>query len=576
MFTPPGENIVETRKCRVSGEDFVVTDRDLEFYNTLSPVIWWVKCSLPAPTLCPNERQMRRMSWRNYDHFYKNTCAVTGKEIVSTYRSHTPYKTVSQEAFWSDEWNPHQYGQAIDFSQPFFDQFHLLDRATPHIALSVAKSVNSVYTNFSVNNRNCYLCSRIAECEDCYYSLLLVRSKNCFDCWDIADSEYLYECIRMIKSYHCFYCTDCENCRDCYFLKDCSGCQDCFGSCNLRNARFVFNNHQLSESDYQKKLEQTLNDLQDFGELRTKFLHYCEQFPKKYMIGFNNEDISGNFLFSNAHVVYGFDAHESENIRYSYGAHNVRDSIDISFGYFLEKSREVCWAYAGYAQFACINCLDNCRDTLYSRDCMSGTTDCFGCVSLKKGKYCILNTPYSQQEYEKMVVKFIDHMKSTGEWGEFFPAHFSPYAYNESSAQVHFPLTKEQVQRREWAWYEEGETNRDQWLTPLPIRDYSEKHVGYTLAQKNITLLLESTLTCIETGKQYRIVPAELAFCIENLLPIPRRHPTCRSHIRLHQTLPAELYDRHCDECWQPFLTSYAPDRPEKILCETCYRNLVY
>ncbi len=71
MFIPPGEKIIEKRKCRISGQDFVITEKESELYDQLSPVIGGIKCSLPYPTLCPNERQIRRMMWRNYDHFYK-------------------------------------------------------------------------------------------------------------------------------------------------------------------------------------------------------------------------------------------------------------------------------------------------------------------------------------------------------------------------------------------------------------------------------------------------------------------------------------------------------------------------
>ena len=37
-FIPPGEKIVETKKCRLSGKEFIITDRDLEFYDKISPV----------------------------------------------------------------------------------------------------------------------------------------------------------------------------------------------------------------------------------------------------------------------------------------------------------------------------------------------------------------------------------------------------------------------------------------------------------------------------------------------------------------------------------------------------------
>ncbi len=282
--------------------------------------------------------------------------------------------------------------------------------------LSISKSENSAFTNFSIQNRDCYLCSRIVECENCYYSLLIVRSKNCFDCYDIADSEYLYECIRTTQSYSSFYCTDCENCHDSYFLKDCSGCRDCFGSCNLRNAQFVFYNKQLPEIEYRKNITQILEIQTDGGEIRNKFLHFCEQFPKKYITGFGNEDVSGNFLFSNAHIVFGFDCRECENVRYAYGGHNARDSIDISTGYFHQKSLEVCGGTTAYNELFCINCLNDCRDLFYCKDCVNVTSNCFGCISLKKSKHCILNKAYSQEEYEKLVLKLIDHMKATREW----------------------------------------------------------------------------------------------------------------------------------------------------------------
>lgn len=98
-------------------------------------------------------------------------------------------------------------------------------------------------------------------------------------------------------------------------------------------------------------------------------------------------------------------------------------------------------------------------------------------------------------------------------------------------------------------WYEEGKISHDLGIIPLPIDEYDEKRVGYDVAQKNINELLGATLSCVESGKQYKIVPSELAFYIEHHLPIPRIHPRVRSDVRLQQTLPAELYDRACAEC---------------------------
>ena len=69
-------------------------------------------------------------------------------------------------------------------------------------------------------------------------------------------------------------------------------------------------------------------------------------------------------------------------------------------------------------------------------------------VNMHYEKNCILNKEYSQHEWEKNVVKIIDHMRSTEEWGEFFPHKISPFGYNETVAQEYFPMTEEGVREK--------------------------------------------------------------------------------------------------------------------------------
>mgnify|MGYP003437587717 FL=1 len=59
-FIPPGEHIAEKKTCALSGKEFVVTDRDLRFYDEMSPIFSGKKYSIPSPKLCPEERQKRR------------------------------------------------------------------------------------------------------------------------------------------------------------------------------------------------------------------------------------------------------------------------------------------------------------------------------------------------------------------------------------------------------------------------------------------------------------------------------------------------------------------------------------
>jgi hypothetical protein len=69
----------------------------------------------------------------------------------------------------------------------------------------------------------------------------------------------------------------------------------------------------------------------------------------------------------------------------------------------------------------------------------------FGCIGVNHGKYVVLNTSYSKQEYETLSTRIIDHMKSTGEWGEFFPLSVCPYPYNDTAAMDFYPLSESEV-----------------------------------------------------------------------------------------------------------------------------------
>jgi hypothetical protein len=78
------------------------------------------------------------------------------------------------------------------------------------------------------------------------------------------------------------------------------------------------------------------------------------------------------------------------------------------------------------------------------------------------------------------------------------------------------------------------------------------------------------------TGKPFKIIKQELVFYIENHLPIPTKHPDQRHKERMTLRNPRELHERHCAECGVDIITTYVPDRPERVACEGCYRKIVY
>jgi hypothetical protein len=147
----PSEKLVETKTCRHCQIDFPITDKDLEFYEKVSPIFAGKKYQIPTPTLCPDCRAQRRFAFRNERKLYKRKCDATGRDIISIYSPDKPFTVYSQDFWWSDKWNALEYGVDFDFERTFFVQFDELMKKVPQIALNndYEKAINSEYINGS-------------------------------------------------------------------------------------------------------------------------------------------------------------------------------------------------------------------------------------------------------------------------------------------------------------------------------------------------------------------------------------------------------------------------------------------
>lgn len=120
---PPTEKLIETKICKHCGTSFPITDKDLEFYEKVSPTFGGKKYNIPTPILCPDCRHQRRLSFRNERKLYKRKCDATGRDIVSMYSPDKKIPVYFSEEWWSDHWDPLKYGKDFDFSKSFFEQF---------------------------------------------------------------------------------------------------------------------------------------------------------------------------------------------------------------------------------------------------------------------------------------------------------------------------------------------------------------------------------------------------------------------------------------------------------------------
>ncbi len=550
-------------------QGFEITSEDLAFYEKVSPVFGGKKELIPPPTLCPDCRQQRRLAQVNQLNLYERKCDLTGSSIISNFHADSTYKVYRQADWHSDKWDPLRYGRPFDFNRPFFEQFQELSLAVPRPSLFTGYEYdeNSEYTNHAGKNKNCYLIFDSDENWDCYYSYSINHCTDCTDCFRVRKSQLCSECIDCVSCYHSAYLQDCDNCSDSMFLKNCTGCTRCLMCSNLRNKEYFVENKQVSKESF----EQFRSMLRAHSAVRSameRFQALKLEYPQKFMHGVQNENVLGDYLVQCKNVYRCFDSESAWDCRYLYqGFMPLKDCMDVQECGEGELLYECC--VCGYGLHSCAFCshtlgkMDNLLYCTYSPH----AKNCFGCIGARHRQYCILNKQYTKEEYETLVPKIITHMRKFKEYGEFFPIATSTFGYNETLAQDYYLLTAEEAKRRGLAWYDNLPTS-EQYMGPVvaipdDIKDAEES-------------ICRSILRCESTQKPFKIIPQELKLCQRIAVPLPRKTFFQRHKERMALRNPRKLWKRNCAKCKKEIQTTYAPERPEIVYCESCYLSAVY
>ncbi len=580
---------MENKTCRQCNSNFTVTDEDLAFINKISPEFSGKKYLIPSPTLCPDCRLRRRLAWRNVRYIYRRKSDLSGQDLISIFAPNNPFKTYHTKEINDPSFDPIVYGRNFDFSQNFFDQFRKLQLEVPraHASVVIETMENSEFANLALYLKNAYMSFGAVRDEDVCFCDSVWDSKKCLDCYYCNFCENGYQLVDCNNVYQGYFDLNCTNCREISLCIDLISCQNCFGCAGLRNKQYCFFNQQLSKDEYQKRIDEYKWDRNNIENGLEKVWEIYRKIPHKCTNNVNTENSLGDFLTDCKNCTRSFDLSRAENCHYCNtlvgGSH---DNMDVAFcADTIELGYEgiVTSMNAYLVRFSSL-CFPSDRDLMYCDSC-SNCSNLFGCVGLKKKQYCILNKQYTKEEYEQLVPKIIEHMRQTGEWGEFFPLSVSPYGYNETTAHEWYPLTKEEALKLGANWQDEdfGLKYDGPFYTPKEISLYDPKKNPD--AQKEIDELLKGIIQCEITSKPFRIISQELAFYIEHGLPIPTKHPNQRYKERFAQRRPRKLYDRQCmceepnhshqTRCPNQFTTTYSPDRPEKVYCEECYQKSV-
>lgn len=291
----------------------------------------------------------------------------------------------------------------------FFTEFERLKLKTPRVASVIINSVNSDYCHNCDNCKNCYLIANGVGNQDCMYGRDFYKNTDCTDCDHIETCTLCYNCVNCKECWNGNFLQDCANAVDCnygYFLKDCKNCIGCAG---LRKKEFhIFNKPYSKEEFSAKKASLTQNEITEaFDRLK-------KEVPRRDTMQINTENCFGDNILNSKDIFYGFDVRDSQDCGYVAELHGVKDSWDI----FVLEYSELCYDLSSCYKLNNCNFCFSCWESNDLEFCewVSNSQNCFGCVSLHRKEYHLLNQPYSKDEYFKKTAEIKDQLKREGRY----------------------------------------------------------------------------------------------------------------------------------------------------------------
>ncbi len=568
-----------TKQCGQCQASFTIGSEEQAFLTSIAPQVGDVRFEISLPTRCPRCRQQRRLLWRNERKLYHRTCDKTGADIVSMYSPDKPFPVYANDVWWSDAWDPFEYGREVDFSRPIMDQIAELQTTVPKAAAARVDVEGSDFCNNVWHLKDCYLCFNVGYGEDSCYCDECYHNRDLFDSFITFNSERTYEAIHGNKLVSSAYAYLCARSSDLWLSVKCRESSDLILCANLEKQQYCIRNVQYSKEEYERR-KAALN----LGSRRNldALLAQWRQLQRTAMYSPDNnhhsEHCRGDYIVRSKNCIDCFFCAYGENLRYVFKLDGEgKDAQDIDYCAELERCYDGAMV-AGYQNLFCVSMYHGQNNLMYGYSCQS-TRDCFGCVGLRNQQYCILNKQYSKEEYEALLPRIIGAMRKQGSWGEFFPLEMALFAYNESAAQLLYPLERPQALAYGAQWLDID-------YTPQYEGEIYEPHddiAAYRDSEEECQQLLAGVLRDRTDGKPYRITAKELAFYISMNLPVPTQHPDNRYAARRAQVNPPVLYPRDCrcegechqhmGKCPETFETTYAPHRTERTFCQTCYNE---
>jgi hypothetical protein len=336
-------------------------------------------------------------------------------------------------------------------------------------------------------------------------------------------------------------------------------------SWNLRNKSFCIENVQYTKEEYEEKIKSF--NLGSYDSILRYKKHFDEIIGTEvvHRNNFNLKiyDSDGDNLLNVKNCHNCFVVSDSEDCSNCLRCVGLKSCIDICGGLSMELSGN-CNACVGGSYYLKYSNKSSSRYSEYLDLCIE-CEYCFGCVGLKKKKYCILNKQYSKEEYETLKNKIILDMKNRGEYGQFLPYSMGAGPFNFSTGFLYFPDTKkEDILKLGGYWEDIDESHIEGMQTselPDNIKDVPDD-------------IINKALICPETGWRFNIAQNELSFYRKNNIPLPRYHFDVRTKNQLKYMTVLQAYSYKCFYCEKDINAYYLPEwNYQKIACEECYKQ---
>jgi len=294
---------------------------------------------------------------------------------------------------------------------------------------------------------------------------------------------------------------------------------------------------ELAGEKRKSKLDEAVERSLKLSAVWDEVKEFWQTQPHKYAANVSL-NCTGDFLANSKNCEESFNVVYSLDCKYIYDCVDMKDSQDCNISGHAELIYN-CQSCSGFMNICCSFCAHS--SNLYYCDHCFNCTNCFGCVGLTHQNYCIYNKQYSQEEYEKLIPRIIDQMKSN--WGEFFPSEIAPISELDCVINDFFPAS-------------------------------TDKRIDTIVKEAKVyPEVVDNKMQCIACNKDFLIIKQEQVFYQTHQLPFPPLCPTCRHRRRIQQRNPRILYSRKCNKCGQPVTSTFAESNPVQIYCEKCYQE---